>query len=462
MLTRYKAIILGVGALVFAGQAQAITTGECQVALEKVGGKVESAVMKALAKCVKAGQGEIDEGGAVTIDTSDACEGAIVKADKAAKKTLGKCLGLAEEKCSEADLYMAGHLVSKANGDAAIGDVTDFSVDDPAIVASHVDFACQWMVNHAYQNAIKQLFARVPNAQARIVEAAAADLADTTGPCFDDVTDAEIPCANLQAFSNNQPRCATHTCRVSASSSSAFLRSSTLGDAPLTLTGYVGIDVCRPVAGTDTATVQTGTMLLDGSVGKGLPPVNLGIATVCVRTIKVEGECNCGQTSAALGDITLCRDADTTTGTDCAVGTAILSPAGGTDNGPLYVSFGGSALGSAGCHGALTVEFALHNGPPASNSCTTAGPTTTKLAPSSVLFTTGSVSGTVLDTAAGDITAVGGYPLTGGSSPGAVATGGCTALEASTLTGMKVVGAQPALDGGTTGDAIIGVALNCQ
>lgn len=453
MITRNKAIFLGVGALVFAGQAQA-TTGKCQDGFDKIGAKVEASVAKALVKCVAAGQKEIDAGGAVTTDTSQACEKAIVKANAAANKSLGKCLGLSG-KCTEADLYTAGHLVSLASGNAAIGDVSDIA----DAVASHVDFACHWMVNHAYQTGLKQLFARVPNAQPRIVEAAAADAATGYLGCFDD-NDAPTMCANLQSFSNNQPRCATHTCRVSSSSSSAYLLSSTLGPAPLLLEGYVGIDVCRPVAGSDTATVQAGTMILDGSVGKGLPPINLGIATVCVRTVKIEGECNCGQASPALGDITLCRDADTTTGTDCTVGTAILSPAGGTDNGPLYATFGGAALGSGGCHGALTVEFALHNGPPVAASCTSSGPATQKLAPSSVLFTTSSVSGTVLDTSAGDLTTTGGYPLTGGSSPGATTT--CGSLEASTLTGMKVVGAQPALDGGTTGDSVIGVALNCQ
>lgn len=417
---------------------------KCQAALEKqVNGYIKS-VTGSLKKCIDGVQKATDAGDPIE---GDGCDGAVLKIEGARAKALGKCLGAA---CTNGDLHNLGHLVSGINAPTGIA----FGED---AVSNGLSFVCSYIIKRAEHLGIQAALTAVPGAPTLLKAAADADPtpADGIGPFF-------FGTASGPPWPNAQPSCKTHACTLGGSSGAA-LRADVSGGAaiPLAVSGVVALDVCKlPSTG---YTIDDDARILGAGVGKSLAPVSLLGNNVCTRTLRAEGWCNCGAAVTANQDIDVCRDS-CTAGTDgCAQVNELAGAAAGTGacaNGALKANYSNPST-TGDCLTTLSTEFKIT--PPAANGADATACTEDDLvAPTpatGLQLTTGQSIGTVVDGGAGSATESGlDYTDTRTGSPVA----SCSALDASTLTGLSMVGTAPAMDGtAPIGDSLISLTITC-
>lgn len=418
---------------------------KCQSALEKIVNKYGATVQKSLAKCQDGVQKAYDNGDPVE---GDGCDGAILKLDGTRTKTLGKCLGA---KCTASDLAALGHFISGVNAPAGVG------LPSAGIAAGGLDFVCSYLIKRAEHLAVQTSLAADPGAPTQWKDAADADLtpADGIGQWF-------FGSGATPPWVNAQPSCASHACSLGGSSGAA-LRADVSGGSPIPLAvgGIVQLDICRFAP--NTYAIEDDTRMIAGAVTKSLTPVLLLGNNVCTRTLRAEGWCDCGAASNSSINVDVCRDS-CTAGSDGCPQLVTMAAADPTSpncaNGALKADFSGASA-TGDCLTTLSVEFKITPG--AANGADATPCTYDDLvAPtpaSGLLLTTGTAIGTVIDAGASSPTETGtNYTNTSTGTP----IGSCANLDASTLTGLKLVGNQPALDGtAPIGDSLISLTLQC-
>lgn len=488
MFSIKKHALLGSSALAAAGFLVSANTAQADLAkcgkkLEGIELKMASTITKALNKCLDAARG-----GDTGADLASACDGAIGKANAAVAKNtssdpaaLGKIQGLSPATCTNEDLITLGLGASGVNSPGT---------------GNAANFAATYLAKRAEQTAWSLALATGADARNLMDSAVAASAANPTA-CDG------AACANLNAYSAaQQPACRTHACELTAMSGATL---QPLG-VPVTLGNRIfPLDVCTlPSTGLP---VTAPTQLLSAGVVKTFdPPPTIPLSpviTVCVQQLRGAGWVDCSGLGVATNP-TLCRDHNVNTDAEApddectgaaAVGatadacTAVSPgcPHTGVENGKLSQTFAGaSVLGDASLNSITQFKLlpagvcltgATPNGgtctPPSTMGCpmgsTLCIPTTGAdgtactgddlLAPNSpttVPFTTGTATATIYDYSNTD-----GVTQTFNIGPG-TPIASCGAMAASNLTGLKLVGAFPALDGATTSDTITTLSIECQ
>ena len=408
-----RVALVGAGAMLMANTAMAgaPTIKGCQAALNGIAGKYQTSVAKAIAACADNTQKLIDGGDPVDADAALKCDGKFDKAAAARGKASMKCT--TSTKCDSSTLHQLGHLVSTENA--------------PGTGLN--DFVCNWMLERAETLATQQVYAYNPRASAEVSAAATVSTGSTA------------------AFFNNTPEESTHACVLTGSNASVVTG---LGTIPVAVTGILQFDIGANNNSPD-------FILISGAFNKGLAPVSLLGNNVCVTTAGAEGVCDCAAAAPTWNsNMTLCRDSDTTDSEECLAGVVLDSSAGTTANGPLFAVYSG-ASSTGTCSGVLATGFKIVA--PAD-----VGPDLTACTPDdlaaplpalAVPFSTGTANGI---SSMRTMSMVRPRDL---DSRQVHAAASCTALKASTLSGLKLAAAAPTMDGDLTGDAVFAFVLNC-
>jgi len=442
--------------LATAGSASASNT-KCEGKIEKAGIKFASAVSKALQKCIDGAQKTLDGGDPISQGNADACEKAIDKINATRTKTMDGCLTAG---CTNGELSAIGHLISGSNGPQGTGDSV------AGIASGSMDFACTYVVAVAEATAIQNTLAQVGSGQTLMLAALGADAANTA--------------TDFETYITALPRCNTHACVLTSGSGmttgSASLSLNFGGAAtslPLSIGGSVPLEICTPVGGG--IGVGTDAKLIHSAPGRSVKPVTglpMGLVA-CPTTIRAEGACDCGATVAWSKNYGLCRDSDLTDNggvDDCAAlpGYGDTGSAPDANGGDVYFSPAPTGMvvptANGDCTGTLSVSFKVvsplqvgADGIACTNDDTVA-PGSAQALP----FTTGTAQGRVLDAQNPGNNTTGEVDVIPGQVTGA-AISACSSLESSNLNGLKLVGAAPVLDGGTSalGDNVITLSLTC-
>jgi hypothetical protein len=346
-------------------------------------------------------------------------------------------------KCTSSHLAQLGHLPSGQYGDAWI----------------------RWILVSQLKSAYEKqesLVADLPNIMNSLVDPDTAN----TGSCAIPAPagDGKNYCAVLASSP-----CNNVNCRIDTPNTTLTINLCGLGAIPANLSGEIVQGYCQfpPWTGCDIAVV--------GNPSRSIDPVNFLTSDACSANVRAEGwikgsnSCQIGYGGPSPGgavttfnvssvisgpkDVSICQDADTTSGSNCTAGTLTL-PGGttpcscnSTPPGPIEVTLSGSlAAGDSIASSALLIHTASAGAPPGVNCSGTTGDAT--FVP--LFFTTGTVNVTVLDPVCGGVC---GTSLSQGEGPGAAFSsvapnsnsgpGPVNYLDSSDNSGAKTVGGFP-------------------
>lgn len=459
------AAAFAVGGLV--GPAAAQDLAKCQKQIENNGRGFQDQVFKALQLCKDLYRTEVVKAQVLNLPAATLALNLDKKAPVCGKKltsvlgTTGGGLGTptpktqAEKyykkfndlvvtgKCTSSHLAQLGHLPSGPYGDAWI----------------------RWILVSQLKSAYEKqesLVADLPNIMNSLVDPDTANAGDCAIPA--PAGDGNNYCAVLASSP-----CNNVNCRIDTPNTTLTINLCGLGAVPAPLSGEIVQGYCQfpPWTGCDIAVV--------GNPSRSIDPVNFLTSDACTTNLRAEGwikgsnSCQIGYGGPSPGgavttfnvssvisgpkDVSICQDADTTSGSNCTAGTLTL-PGGttpcscnSTPPGPIEVTLSGSlAAGDSIVSSALQIHTASAGAPPGVNCSGTTGDAT--FVP--LFFSTGTVNVTVLDPNCG---AVCGASLSQGEGPGVAFSsvapnsnsgpGPVNYLDASDNSGAKTVGGFP-------------------
>lgn len=408
-----------------ASSAQA-DVAKCQSALQKFAVKHNAATGKALVGCANTVAKVQGKGDPITQKEADKCNKGVDKLAATRTKSVEKCEKLVEKHCPAETLRLMGHMVSGSGIGSALPSA-------PGTQAT--TFACKYIMERAKNTAIANMFASNPSMQVQISEAAG------VGP------------GAIADFYATEPSCSTHACSLAASpASGASLKPGFAPPGiPVSTTGTLLLDICS----TPPDFLGDG-ILIGGSSAAGIAPIGVLGNSVCINTVNAEGHCRCTNTVPPAYNYSLCRDSDTSGGTDPGLCTGPVTLAVDPDplsnNGALTADFTG-AVPAGGCLGSLAVSFTVFP-TVVSPSVDCGAPPVAPLPGTGIPFTTGTASADILNT-----NDSGGDPDLNGTRVGA-AGASCGDMRTSNLSGLALAGAVPTMDG-SFGDSIIDLRLEC-
>ena len=472
------AAAFAVGGLV--GPAAAQNLAQCQRGIENLGRGFQDQVFKALQLCKYLYRKKVVEAQVQNLPAATLALNLDKKAVVCGKKltsvlgTTGGGLGTltpktqAEKyykkfndlvvtgKCTSDHLVQLGHLPPVPYGDAWI----------------------RWILVSQLKSAYEKqiwLVADLPNIMNSLVDPDTANAGDCAipAPAGDGNNDCAIPAPagdgnNYCAVLASSP-CNKVNCRIDTPNTTLTINLCGLGAVPANLSGEIVQEYCQfpPWTGCDIAVV--------GNPSRSIDPVNFLTSDACSANVRAEGwikgsnSCQIGYGGPSPGgavttfnvssvisgpkNVSICQDADTTSGSNCTAGTLTL-PGGttpcscnSTPPGPIEVTLSGSlAAGDSIASSALLIHTASAGAPPGVNCSGTTGDAT--FVP--LFFTTGTVNVTVLDPVCGTVC---GASLSQGEGPGAAFSsvapnsnsgpGPVNYLDASDNSGAKTVGGFP-------------------
>lgn len=417
----------------------------------------------------------------------------------------GKIDGLVSKtQCEAADLASLGHLVSPAQAPGT----------------NPQDFMITWLVKAKEMLAFKENLFDAADTRDLIQEMADESGCDTAMPTR----------PNVCHVAESVPQCRTHVCTLSSTtgdSQAGIATSNVLAPfIPVPASGGFPFEVCKLHDVSDfppTGITPANYFLIINQPARSLKVATILGNTICIDQLRSQGYCACTAVGTpAVRDITFCQDhtsatsgADDCSGTpfttaglescECASPAAATCGAGctscvdsadgatrchpGTVNGAVETTFA-TALGVGDCVDINTLALkVIGAGEQGSDGVPcTEDDTAPPLASVSIPFTTGTATAQVMDADRADGSCSGGTTpgmncltsadcLGGGTCTGAlildisasqsgVPVSSCENLEASNLSGTKIVGGFPTLDvdfgGGIQADLAVAFALTCE